>query len=204
MRYPRLSFRYAHPLDQDRRALYAERNLGDYPSIEEVEETVLRWRLLWDQVNQDDRVWKVIYEVVGYSHKSDLEVAIFGAGLKAMSTPFIIPIRKRGNTVVTDDDFLETVIHELLHRVLADRENHEKISAYWDSVRARYANENAVVRNHILLFAVLSAVLRRLFGEEKFLTFIKPQHPDYQRALAIVSEKGEDVLIREFRDFLGV
>lgn len=39
-------------------------------------------------------------------------------------------------------------------------------------------------------------------GDKELIFFMHPKHPDYQRAVAIVGEKGAQNLIKQFRDYL--
>ena len=58
MNIPKLHFKYAYPLDREGRQLFADKNLGTYPSIEEVENKVKECRRIWDDLNREDKVFK--------------------------------------------------------------------------------------------------------------------------------------------------
>jgi len=205
MNIPKLHLKYADPLDRERRKLFADKNLGDYPSVEEVKNTVSEWKKIWSEVNNDDRVFKLLIKTIGVSLPRDLEMYIFGAGLSAMSNPLIMPIVGRRGKRFTDNKFIEIVIHEVIHRFIGDPENNTNIKNYWKMVREEYKHETILTQNHILLYAVLEVVLSELFGKEKLKDFINsdnPKHPEYQRAVAIVAKKGAENLIKQFRNIV--
>lgn len=202
MTIPKLYLKYAYPLDRERRQLYADKNFGDYPSFEEVKNKVGEWKKIWSEINQDDKVFKLLIETIGVSLPRDLEMHIFGAGLNAMSNPLIMPIVGRSGKVFTDDEFIETAIHEVIHRFVGDSENNAGIEKYWESIRNEYEKESTLTQNHIMVYAVLEIVLSGLFGKDKLKDFIHPKYPDYQRAVAIVAENGAHNLVKQFRDFL--
>lgn len=202
MTTPKLHLKYAYPLDRERRKLFADKNFGDYPTIEEVKNKISEWKKIWSKVNKDDKVFKLLIETIGVNLPRDLEMHIFGAGLSAMSNPLIMPIVGRGGKVFVDDEFIETAIHEVIHRFVGDSENNVGIERYWETIRKEYEKESTLTQNHIMIYAVLEIVLSELFGEERLKGFIHPKHPDYKRAVAIVAEKGAKNLVKQFRDFL--
>jgi len=199
---PKLHLNYAYPLDRDRRQLFADKNLGPYPSIEEVKNKVIEWRKIWDDLNIEDKVFKLLIEVMGVNLPRDLELYIFGAGLNAMSSPLIIPIMNKSGRIFTDDEFSEIVIHEIIHRFVNDSRNNIGIEDYWNAIRKEYVNESILVQNHIIIYASLEIVLIGLFGKERLKDFMNPKHPDYRRAIDIVIEKGAQNLIKQFRNYL--
>ncbi len=204
MNIPRLHLKYAFPLDSDRRQLFANKNFGYYPSIEEVENKINEWKKVWSETNKEDRVFKLLIKTIGVNLPRDLEMYIFGAGLSAMSNPLIMPIINRGRDgkKFSDNEFIETAIHEIIHRFVGDSENNANIEKYWEIIRKEYNNENTLTRNHIIVYAILKIVLSELFGKEKLKNFTNPRHPEYQRAVAIVAEKGAEKLVKQFRDIV--
>jgi hypothetical protein len=198
MSVPKLTLKYAQPLDRDRRQLFADKNLGTYPSVEEVRMVIEKWRNIWDDLNANDKVIKLLVEITGTSVQRDLELCVFGTGLKAMSAPLMMPITGKAG-LISDDDFVETVIHELVHRFVGDKENNEGIENYWAAIREEYKDESIVTQNHIVVYAVLDLVLEQLFGAERAVDFMQPKNPEYRRAVDIVEEKGSQHLINQFR-----
>lgn len=202
MNIPKLHLKYAYPLDRERRQLFADKNFGNYPSVEEVKNKVSEWKKIWNEINKDDKVFKLLIKTIGVNLQRDLEMHIFGAGLNAMSNPLIMPIVSRGGKNLTDDQFIETVIHEVVHRFVSNSENNTNIEKYWETIREEYKNETILTQNHIIVYTVLEIILSELFGTERLKDFINPKHPEYQRAIAIVAEKGVENLVKHFRDIV--
>ncbi len=205
MNIPKLHLKYAYPLDGERRKFFADKNFGDYPSIEEVKNKVNKWKKIWSEINKDDKVFKLLIKTIGVNLPRDLEMHIFGAGLSAMSNPLIMPIVSRGGKKFTDNEFIKIVIHEVIHRFIGDSENNANIEKYWKTIREEYKEETILTQNHILVYAVLEIVLSELFGKDRlkdFINFENPKHPEYQRAVIIVSEKSAENLIKQFRNIV--
>lgn len=202
MNIPKLHLKYAYPLDRERRQLFADKNFGDYPSVEEVKNKVSQWKNIWNDINKDDKVFMLLIKTISVNLQRDLEMHIFGAGLNAMSNPLIMPIVDRGGKKFADNEFIETAIHEVIHRFVGDLENNTNIEKYWETIRKEYKKESVLTQNHIMIYAVLEIVLFELFGKERLKDFINPKHPEYQRAVAIVTEKGAGNLVKQFRDIV--
>jgi hypothetical protein len=199
---PKLVFNYAMPFDRVYRQMYAKRELGPYPTREEVQAEVGAIRALWEEVNQDDKVMRLMVERTGVTLPRDLEVWIFGKGLNAMSSPLLIPVVRRDGAVYTREERIQTLIHEVLHRFLQRDENNQGISDHKNAIRTEYAAESEVTQNHITLYAFLEIILSELLGGDKVSEYIAPNNLDYKRALEIVKEKGAQALIERFRSFL--
>ncbi len=202
MNIPKLHLKYAYPLDRDRRQLFVNKKFGNYPSQKEVMDKVNQWRKIWDNLNTEDKIFKSLIIITGVNLPRDLEMHIFGAGLSAMSNPLIMPITGKSGKIFTDDEFTEIAIHEVIHRFVGDSGNNSGIENYWEVIRKEYANESTLTQNHIIIYAVLEIILVELFGKERLKYFMHIKHPDYQRAITIVSEKEAQNLIKQFREYL--
>ncbi|MCL5733798.1 MAG: hypothetical protein M1334_04070 [Patescibacteria group bacterium] len=202
MNIPKLHLIYSYPLDRERRELFARKNLGGYPSIEEVKNTISEWRKIWSEINNNDKVFKLLIKTIGVNIPRDLEMYIFGAGLDAMSKPLIMPIVGIDGKKFSDNEFIETAIHEVIHRFVGDVENNANIRKYWQTIREEYKDEAILTKHHIIVYAVLEIVLSELFGKQKLKDFINPKPLEYQRAVAIVDEKGAEILVKQFRDIV--
>lgn len=128
---------------------------------------------IWDEINKDDKVFKLLIETIGVNIPRDLEVYIIGTGLHTMSTPFIMPIVRRGEIKVTKDQFIETIIHEIIHRfigcvvdVVGIVENNRDVKKYWKIISKEYKDETVLTQNHVLVYAVLEIALLELFGKK--------------------------------------
>lgn len=188
-----VTFIYAYPLDVGRRRLFEEKSLGTYPSLKEVRETARRWEGLWKEVNKDNRVMEKVAEVSHRVPTRALECFVFGGGLNPMSTPFLMPVMARGGSMRTDENFVQTMIHELLHIFVTT-----DTDSYWTMVREKYASETPLTQNHIVIFAMLARVYQDLFGHMP-PDFSKEDLPEgYAQAIKIVKEAGYGQVIAEY------
>ena len=95
MEIPKVKFIYAYPFDVGRRNLYSERNLGYYPSIEEIRKKISDWEKLWDETNKDNKIVLKLVELTKRTPERSLECFVFGGGINPMSTPFLMPIMNK-------------------------------------------------------------------------------------------------------------
>ncbi len=195
MDLPKLSFIYAYPLDRGRRALFLEKGL-EYPSMEEVKSTLKYWEGIWSEADSSKHIIANLADLTGKVPERNLECFVFGAGLQAMSTPFLLPMWNKENKQWSDEKFLDLIIHELLHIFLVT-DNQQ----YWDYAQTQYAGEEPVSRNHILLYAMLYEMYQRLFDKEPLDFGRDNLPPGYARAIELVKEIGYKELIEKYKTF---
>ncbi len=192
---PKIIFRYAYPLDEDRRRLFKSKNLGDFPDRKTVEVKAREWQIVWDEFNQEDKIIRRMVELLGVSLSSYCEIYIFGNGLTPMSTPFIIPIMAEDG-LRTNENLIGLVVHELSHKFAST----EKSEKYWQEINSKYKEEPVKTQNHIIVYAIIEIVLSEIFGKDRMRELIKANSPDYQKAIEIVDDVGPEDLIKEFRN----
>jgi hypothetical protein len=196
MNVPTVTFIYAYPLDVNRRNLFKERSLGPYPSIEEVGEVKQKWENLWKKINYDNQIVNKLVEVTGRVPTRALECFIFGGGLQATSAPLLMPIMDRKG-IKTDENFIDTLIHEPLHIFVTTNNK-----AYWTMVHKKYADEEVLTQNHIIIYAMLEEIHNEFFRQ------LPPEYSEadlpkgYARAIEIVKNTGYKELIAEYKSLL--
>lgn len=193
MEIPKVKFIYAYPFDVGRRNLYSERNLGYYPSIEEIKEKMSRWEKLWNETNENDKVILKLIELTKRTPERSLECFVFGGGINPMSTPFLMPIMSK-DKMRSDEKFIDTMIHEILHIFVSGA------SKYFDMVRNKYSKEVVLTHNHIIIYAFLEKIYLDMFNS-KPVDFDATDLPvGYSRAIEIVKEVGYENLIKEYQE----
>ena len=193
METPKVKFIYAYPFDVGRRNLYSERNLGYYPSIEEIKEKMSQWGKLWNETNENDKVILKLIELTKRTPERSLECFVFGGGINPMSTPFLMPIMSK-DKVRSDEKFIDTMIHEILHIFVSGA------SKYFDMVRNKYSKEVVLTHNHIIIYAFLERIYLDMFNS-KPVDFDATGLPEgYSRAIEIVKEVGYENLIKEYQE----
>jgi hypothetical protein len=123
----------------------------------------------------------------------------------SLSFPLIINVRHylksiNGERARPLEDLAATLFHETLHRYVNDRM--EAQPGKTTPLLAKYRDEQAVVRNHLHLFAILDEVYRRL-GRQKDLDEIIAFEdrlnfaPHFRRAREIIAREGTENFICE-------
>jgi len=198
--YPRLIIKYAFPLDANRRQLYRQNNWPDYPAFHQITKQIEHWRSLWAETNHNDRIIELLSNVTGLYPADNFTLFVIGRGLPPMSQPFIMPIINHQGLMYDDDEFVEIVIHELIHLFIGEPDNHPGLSRYWEIIRSEFPAESIICQNHIILYAIFHQLTKEL-------SLPPPKHPekdDYRRALEIVKQHGSDKIIAQFRQILSV
>jgi len=110
-----------------------------------------------------------------------------------MSTPFLMPVMTRERAQRTNEDFLQTMIHELLHIfVTANTEE------YWTAVREKYQNESLLTQDHIIIFAALGKIYQDCFGHMPPDFAREDLSEGYTQAMKIVKDTSYEQVIAEY------
>ena len=192
MEIPKVKFIYAYPFDVGRRNLYSERNLGYYPSIEEIRKKITHWEKLWNETNENDKIILKLIELTKRTPERSLECFVFGGGINPMSTPFLMPIMGKDKER-SDEEFLDTMIHEVTHIFVSG------VGKYFDMLRDKYSKELVLTQNHIIIYALLEKIYLDIFNSKPF-DFDSNDLPEgYDKAVKIVKEQGHQNLIEEYQ-----
>ncbi|MFB6212758.1 MAG: hypothetical protein ABEI53_03025 [Candidatus Magasanikbacteria bacterium] len=198
---PKIIFKYAYPLDSNRRRLFEKKNLGEYPEFDEVKKEVSKWKNFWKDFNKDNRVIEKIIDLTGLVYPHDIEAFVIGAGLNPMSTPLILPMQRMGNDYCqTKGERAEIIMHEILHKFVGDPEMSPKTEEYWDTLREKYSEEPTKTQNHIIIYALLIKLFEKFLPEENIEDFVNEDFSRYVKALEIAQNEGADNLIEEFQE----
>ncbi len=157
------------------------------PSIDDVKKKVLVFREAWAM--HEDAVLQGIADVSGLQYlRSHHDVYIVSGTPRDMSDPIIIKSRYE------PDEFVYTLVHELLHRILV-----------LNKVSNKYSTETQTVRDHIHVFAILTYVyLDILHAQERFAISRKQAivGGEYERTWQIVEQEGYMNLIERLKNSL--
>jgi len=193
---PQLTFIYAYPLDMTRRRLFATKDFGEYPSIDEVKKTMSHWEDIWEEINKDNAIIKALMDITKRTPVQNLECFVFGGGINPMSTPLLIPIMGRGNVARTNEGFKQALIHELLH-IFVSTDN----EGYQTFVNEKYSDEDISTQNHIIIYAMLYQLYELLFKQVP-PDFSAEKPPSYMRAIEIVKNTGAKEIIEEYNNVI--
>jgi hypothetical protein len=193
MDLPKLSFIYAYPLDVELRRSFEERG-QIYPGQGEIRDVMKHWEALWQEANTQHDILGKLAAITQRVPERNLECFIFGRGLTPKSTPFMLPIWNRQQKQWSEAKFIDLMIHELLHIFLVTDN-----AVYRERVREKYANEEPVTQNHILLYAMLNQIYQDIWKTNPIDFGRDNLPPGYIRAIEIVKEQGYKKIIEEYR-----
>jgi hypothetical protein len=152
--------------------------------------------LLNDQVKKLERVWaknsqKLLKEIAKATKLSWQEKEIdcyVTDGVRPYSDPLTLNMRSD----------LDTIAHELIHRILSEPENWQKIKKNWLRLMKKYEEEPDVVGIHVVVHAVHAQVLYATSGEKRLPAIIqKTRDPNYIRAWELAEQEGYDAVVTQ-------
>jgi len=93
---------------------------------------------------------------------------------------------------------VDTLTHELIHRILSEPENKKRLQGNWRKLMAKYEKEPPKTKTHIVVHAIHAAILLGLYGEKRLKkTKAAIQEPRYIRSWEIVDRDGYGYILKE-------
>ena len=165
--------------------------------MEVIKATLHQWEDLWTETNDRENIIFHLSEITGRIPERNLECFVFGAGLQAMSTPFLLPIWNKSGELWSNEKFIDIVIHELLHIFLVT--NNDR---YKEHLVQKFTDEEPLTQNHVFLYAILYELYHVIFKKEPIDFGRDNLPPGYARAVELVREIGYKELITEYRSLI--
>ena len=154
----------------------------------------------------ENRIFKILPIETGLEWKEKKVVCylIKRSALFPISDPLTIPIELEGEKifVLNSKRFIDMLIHELIHNLFI--QNEEKTEKYFQKIFENYPKEEFDTIIHLIIHALHKKIILQIFDDKRLKEEIRNNqfYPAYKRSWEIVNEKGEDEIIREFKNFL--
>ncbi len=149
----------------------------------------------------EEKIFSAMSEATGLSW-NESKIIVYINNVRAFSDPLTIP-------VFDDLDVgYDVLIHELIHQLYIQNRDKMKEVNYWNMVSQKYPDELPLTRNHIHLHALFQHIMIDILKEpqrleREFEALKNPQRAErakpYQRAWDIVTEKGYEIILSEFK-----
>jgi len=98
---------------------------------------------------------------------------------------------------------IDTLTHELIHRIISEPENWKRMSPNWHKLLKKYKREPQLTKAHIVVHAIHAVILKKLFGKKRLQKEInKIKNPAYIRAWKIVERDGDVEIIKTLTEGL--
>lgn len=97
-------------------------------------------------------------------------------------------------------DTIDAVTHELIHRILSEKENWAKIKKGWQELMKEYEEYNQVTKTHIVVHAIHSLILEKHFGKirVKRQAAVVQKQP-YLKSWEIVFSAGAETIVKKLK-----
>ena len=93
---------------------------------------------------------------------------------------------------------IDTLTHELIHRILSEWGNWQLIKKSWIGLMKKYKTESQTTRVHIVVHAIHALLLKKLFGEKRLKKEKKTvRDPQYIRSWEIAERNGYENIVKE-------
>lgn len=139
-------------------------------------------------VRYGEKVLKEISRITKLDWQEKEIVCYVTAGVIPYSDPLTLNLRSD----------IDTLTHELIHRILSEPENWKRIKSNWMRLMKKYRNEAQKTKTHIIVHAIHAAILKKLFGEKRLEKAKKTvRDSKYIRSWTIVDADGYGNIVKE-------
>lgn len=146
----------------------------------------LKWRKI------EKKILKELEFVTGLKWQESHIYIYITRGVVCFSSPLTM-------TILDDIDFmLDTLIHELIHRIISENENWPIIEKRWNKLISKYKKENLNTRIHVPIHAIHKHIFLKFFNQKRLEIEIErvKDDKDYAQAWKIVQSGDYKEIIR--------
>jgi hypothetical protein len=164
-----------------------------WPSEQKILSYISSVQKIWDR--QESKILKELSLTSGLKWKSKfIDCYVVGRCIP-FSDPLTVGLRKN------KDDFIDTLIHELIHQLFSQKGNFKKASKAWKYLFKKYKKELRTTKIHIPLHAIHAHIFNKFFSKKRLEFEIKSmsKSPAYKRSWETVGSEGYKNIIKEFR-----
>jgi hypothetical protein len=148
---------------------------------------------LWRPI--EGKVFSLMSDTAGIAWQEDHVICYAVHDTVPFADPLTVPMKGR-----TPDYFIDTMVHELLHRLLGSPDQ-SHIKHAWEWAFGRWRKESFTTQVHIPLYAIHALIYLKLFGEDRLRRDMKKISKvyNYRRAWDIVLDEGPELLVAEWK-----
>lgn len=192
----KISFRYSRPYDLHWNKWFKLK--PDSPEREilekgEVVNIISQLEEAWSLVEKN--ILDEISDILKLDWKEEEITCYIVSNAHGISDPMTVGINDRNL-----DKIVNTVIHELTHRIFNQEKNIRLVEPAWDWIKSKYKEENLITQNHIVCHSILKHLYLKFFDAERLNQDIArcQKHDDYRKAWEIVEKDGYRKILDSF------
>lgn len=185
------------------------------PTVKENFDYEIYKRYIENYLKKIKNIWKTkekqvlnsCEEITGLKWKKEsISVYIIKiSSIMPISDPLTIPIQfESGEEIfsLTPERFVDMMVHEIIHNLFI--QNEEEMGNYFEFILEKYKNEDFDTAIHLLLHSIHKKILKKHFDQKRLYEEINMSsfYPSYKKSWEIVNKVGEDVIIKEFKDYV--
>ncbi len=172
------------------KALKREPELSTPPSDAVFKKKIAGYRKIWQREGK-----KILHEIARVTKLKWTQqeiICYITWGVRPYSDPLTLNIRRNAR------DTLDTLTHELIHRILSQYSNPKRFLKNWEKIMERYKEHVQVTKTHIVVHAIHEHILRKFYGEARTNHEINnTKNPDYIVAWDVVKKDGYKNIITD-------
>lgn len=165
---------------------------ADYPLEEDILKYIEIVKNIWEPIEKNTLT--EMAKIINFSWDNDNILCYVVGSCVPFSDPVTLRLYKNY------DRFIDTLVHELIHRCLSQDINDEKMNKVYNIIEDKYKNEPIKTRIHITVHAIHTHLYLKLFSPERLQKDINRTKDDYdyKRAWDIVNAEGYQNILKYF------
>jgi len=198
MKTPKINFRYSEIYDKRWKVNFKNES---YPTKEEITEYIKEIEHIWK--HNEKKVLEEMSKVTGLEwHDEDIVCYVVGI-CRPFSDPLTIGIYSQKYR--DKKDFVDVLVHELIHQLFIQGKNFIPVKKYMDKLRKRYKDLSETTLLHIPLHAIHQHVYIELFDADRLHRDkeLSKQSIDYDNSWNIIEKEGYKKIINELKTYIG-
>jgi len=200
IKIPKVIFKYSWIYDQNWKALGERLSMNsENLSKEEIMDYMEKVEELWKENEKD--VLEELSKVTSLSWKSE-SITCYVVERCFLHSAFSDPLTISILTHKKEDEFIDVLNHELIHRLFTEPGRRRELENYHKLKEEKYPKESLKTRIHITVHAVHKHIYLKFFNEDRLKRDIEKvrKMEDYKRAWDIVEKEGHEKIISEMRN----
>jgi len=192
----KIAFRYSRPYDVHWDKWFklkpdsTEREMLEKTDVENI---IHQLEKIWYPVEKN--ILDEISEILKLNWKEEEIICYVASNAHGISDPMTVGINNRNS-----DKIINTLIHELAHRIFIQEENKNLVEPAWAWVKSQYKEESLVTQIHIVCHSLLKHLYLKFFDNERLNQNIArhQKYDDYRKAWEIVEKEGYQNILDNF------
>lgn len=200
IKIPEIIFKYSWIYDQNWKAVGERLSMEiEHLSQEDIRGYMKKVEKSWKENERD--ILEELSKITSLSWKSE-SITCYVVKRCFMPSAFSDPLTISVLTHKKEDEFVDVLTHELIHRLLTEPGRMKELEDHKKLKEEKYPEESFKTKIHITVHAIHKHVYLKFFNKDRLKRDMEKMRriEDYRRAWDIVEREGHEKIIEDLRE----